>query len=51
MPQPLHPQGRSPVYPLDRRLGVPKSWSGCGAEEKNSQPQPGPKPQIIQPQW
>jgi hypothetical protein len=22
-------------YPLDRRLGVPQSWSGCCGEEKN----------------
>jgi hypothetical protein len=30
MPQPLYPQGKSPWYPLDRRLGVPQSHSGCG---------------------
>jgi hypothetical protein len=25
------PQGKSPLYPLDRRLGGPQSWSGrCG---------------------
>jgi len=30
-------QGKSPWYPLDRRLGGPLSWSGCGGEEKNSQ--------------
>jgi hypothetical protein len=35
MPQPLYPQGKSPWYPLDRRLGGPQSWSGRGAEEKN----------------
>jgi hypothetical protein len=38
MPQPLYPQGKSPWYPLDRRLGGPQSRSGHGIEEKNSQP-------------
>jgi hypothetical protein len=38
---PLYPQRRSPWYPLDRRLGGPQSCSGCGGEEKNSQPPPG----------
>jgi hypothetical protein len=29
--RPLYPQRKSPVTPLDRRLGWPKSWSGhCG---------------------
>jgi hypothetical protein len=37
-PRPLYPQGRSPQYALDRRPGGPKSWSGHGCEEKNSQP-------------
>jgi hypothetical protein len=32
----LHPQGKSPWYPLDRRLGGPQSQSGHGAKEKNS---------------
>jgi hypothetical protein len=36
--QPLYPQGKSPWYPLDRRLGGPKSQSGCSGEEKNFQP-------------
>jgi hypothetical protein len=35
-PQPLYPQGNSPWYSLDRRLGGPQSHSGCGGEEKNS---------------
>jgi hypothetical protein len=35
------PQGKSPWYPLDRRLGGPQSRSGRGGEEKNSQPPPG----------
>jgi hypothetical protein len=36
--------GRSPWYPLDRRLGGPYSRSGHGGEEKNSQPPPGIEP-------
>jgi hypothetical protein len=43
------PQGRSPWYPLDRRLGGPQRQSGSGGEEKNSQSLPGLKPLIIQP--
>jgi len=31
------PQGRSPWYPVDRRVGEPQSHSGYGGEEKNSQ--------------
>jgi hypothetical protein len=40
-PRPLYPQGKSPWYPLDRRLGGPQSRSGHGGEEKNSQPPSG----------
>jgi hypothetical protein len=40
-PRPLYPQGKSPWYPLDRRLGGSQSRSGRGGEEKNSQPPPG----------
>jgi len=29
--------GKSPHYPLDRRLGGPQSWSGWGGKEKKSQ--------------
>jgi hypothetical protein len=43
-PWPLYPQGKSPLYPLDRKLGGPQSRSGRGDEEKNSQ-----SPPIIQP--
>jgi hypothetical protein len=43
MSRPLYPQGKSPCYPLDRRLGGPQSMSGRGGEEKNFQPV------IIQP--
>jgi hypothetical protein len=48
MPQPLYFQGKSPWYPLGRRLGGPQSRSGRGGEEKNSQPLPGLEPPIIQ---
>jgi hypothetical protein len=40
----LYPQEKSPWYPLDRRLGVPRSRYGRGEEEKNSQPPPGNEP-------
>jgi hypothetical protein len=43
MPWPLYPQGKNPWYPLHRRLGGSQSWSGCGGEEKNSQPLLGHK--------
>jgi len=33
----LNPLGKSPWYPLDRRLGRLQSWSGCNGEEKTSQ--------------
>jgi hypothetical protein len=51
-PRPLYPQGKSPRYPLDRRLGGPQSRSGHGGEEKNSQPLPresNPRTPIVQP--
>jgi hypothetical protein len=35
-PRPLYPQGKTFLYPLDRRLGGPQSRSGRGGEEKNS---------------
>jgi hypothetical protein len=47
--RPLYPQGKSPWYPLDRRLGGPQSRSGRGGEEKNSQPLPGVELPIVQP--
>jgi len=46
-PRPLYPQGKSPWYPLDRRLGGPQSHSGHGGEEKNSQLLPGLNPRIL----
>jgi hypothetical protein len=33
-PRPLYPWGKSPRYPLDRRLGVPQSRSGRRGEEE-----------------
>jgi hypothetical protein len=32
-PRPLYSRGKSPWYPLNRRLGGPQSWAGCGGEE------------------
>jgi hypothetical protein len=49
MPWPLYPQGKSPWYPLYRRLGGPQNWSGHFGEEKNSQPLLRLKPLVIQP--
>jgi hypothetical protein len=48
-PRLLYPQGKSPWYPLDRRLGGPQNRSESGGEEKNSQPLPGIEHPIIQP--
>jgi hypothetical protein len=48
MPWPLYPQGKSPCFPLDRRLCGPQSRSGHSGEEKNSQALPGLEPLIIQ---
>jgi hypothetical protein len=49
VPATLPPKWKSPWYPLDRGLAGPQSRSGCGGEEKNSQPLPGLEPPIIQP--
>jgi hypothetical protein len=45
------PHGKSPWYPLDRRVGGPQSHFGRGGEEKNSQPPPRIEPStpIVQP--
>jgi hypothetical protein len=48
-PRPLYPQGKSPWYPLDRRLRGPQRRSGRDAKEKNSQPLPRLEPLTIQP--
>jgi hypothetical protein len=45
----IFPRGKSPWYPLNRRLGGLQSWSGRVGEEKNSQPLPRLEPPIIQP--
>jgi hypothetical protein len=47
-PLPLYPQGKSPWYPLDRRLGEPQKLSGRGGIEKNSQLLSGLEPPVIQ---
>jgi hypothetical protein len=45
-PRSLYPKGKSPWYPLDRKLGGPQSRSGRGGEEKNSHHKlPNPKGQ------
>jgi hypothetical protein len=49
MPWPLYPQGKSPRYTLDRRLGGPQSQSGHSGKEKNSQPLLEIELLIIQP--
>jgi hypothetical protein len=33
-PQPFYPQGKSPQYPLNRRLGGPQNKSGRRGEKK-----------------
>jgi hypothetical protein len=44
--QPLYPRGKSPLYPLHRRLGGPQNRSGYGGEEKNSHSPPGIEPRT-----
>jgi hypothetical protein len=41
-------QGNRTWYPLNRRLGGPKSRSRSGGEEKNPPPMPVLEPLIIQ---
>jgi hypothetical protein len=48
-PLPLYPQGKSPTYPLYRRLGGTQSRSERNGEEKNSHPLLGFEHPIIQP--
>jgi hypothetical protein len=31
----LYPWRKSPQYQVDRKLGGPQSWSGCGDKGKN----------------
>jgi hypothetical protein len=46
IPRSLYLQGKSPWYPLDRRLGVPQNQSRHGGDEKHSQLLLGIKPYI-----
>jgi hypothetical protein len=39
-PWPLYPQGKSPWYPLDRRLGGPQSHFGRGSSQENTRVYP-----------
>jgi hypothetical protein len=48
-PRKLYSQGKSPWYPLDRRLGGLQRQSGRDGEEKNSRHLPGLEPPIMQP--
>jgi hypothetical protein len=50
-PRPLYLRGKSPRYPLDRRLGGPQSRSGhSGDEENKSLPFPaGNRTLVVQP--
>jgi hypothetical protein len=47
--RPPYPQGKSPLYPLDRKLGGPQWRSGRGGEGKIPQPLPGFEQPINQP--
>jgi hypothetical protein len=49
-PRPLYPRVKSPLYPLDRRLGRPQSWSRRCGVEKNLLPLPGIEPPSPIPQ-
>jgi len=49
LPSRFYPQGKSPWYPLDRRLGGLQSRSGRCSEQKTIQVLPGLEPLIIQP--
>jgi hypothetical protein len=42
----LYPWGKSPQYPLARRLGESHSWSGHCEAEKNLSPLPGIEAQL-----
>jgi hypothetical protein len=50
MPLPLYPQGNSPGYTLDRRLGGTQSWSARHGEEKILDPtRTRTDPSVVQP--
>jgi hypothetical protein len=40
----LYPRGKSPWYPVDRRMGGPQSRSGHGGDEEKSCHCPRPPP-------
>jgi hypothetical protein len=46
-PRPFYPRGNGPRYPLDRRLGGPKSRSGRCGVEKDLLPLPGIEPRSF----
>jgi hypothetical protein len=46
---PLYPQGKSPWYPLDRRLGGPRNRSGRGGKAKKHLLLPGMEPRASNP--
>jgi hypothetical protein len=50
-PRPLYPRGKSPRYPLDRRLGGPQSRSGRFGEQKILDPywDSNSDPSVVQP--
>jgi hypothetical protein len=50
-PRPLYPRGKSPRYPLDRRLGGPQSRSARRGEEKILDPTGTriPTSSVVQP--
>jgi hypothetical protein len=48
-PRLLYSHGKSPWYPLSRRVGEPQNRSGRGGEEKNSQPLQRLEPPINEP--
>jgi hypothetical protein len=50
-PRPLYPRRKTARYPLHRRLGEPRSRSGHGGKEKNSQPPSGIEHLNPRPSW
>jgi hypothetical protein len=46
---PLYPQGKSPWYPSDRRLGGLQNRSGHGGGEKSAHSPPELEPPAVQP--
>jgi hypothetical protein len=45
------PQGKSPLYPLEWRLGGPQSSSGCCGAQKNPLPLPGHPAHSLSLYW